>query len=164
MKHKATYGAESEMKLTEADRRLIDILQQDASLSAADLAKATNSSAATCWRKVRNLEERGILGPTVRLVDPAKVGRSIDAFCHVRMKSQDTKARQTFQRAVEVEPAILEVYSTTGEWDYLLHLVVRDIEDLNEILMRRILELDCVAGTATSFALRRIKHTTQIPT
>lgn len=152
------------MKITKGDSRLLALLQQDASLSAASLAKATNSSAATCWRRIRALEERGIIGPPVRLVDPAKVGRSVDAFCQIRMKSQDAASRQALQSALDDEPAVLEVYSTSGEWDYLLHLVVRDMDDLETILMRRILELDCVAGTATTFALRRIKHTTQIPT
>jgi len=151
-------------QVSPAESRLLSILQEDASLSVADLASATNSSAATCWRRIRSLEERGVIGPPVRLVDPAAVGRGIDAFCQVRMKSQDAASREALQRAMEDEPAIVEVYSISGEWDYLLHLIVRDIADLEAVLMRRVLELDCVAGTATIFALRRIKHTTRIPT
>ena len=79
------------------------------------------------------------------------------------MKSQDKDARAAFKRAVDAEPSILEVYSVSGEWDYMLHMVVRDIADFEDILMRRLLELDCVAGTSTIFALRRIKHTRQVP-
>ncbi len=145
------------------DSNLVSILQEDASLSIAELAEATNSSSATCWRRLQRLEERGVIGPPVRLVDPVKLGRGMDAFCQIRMKSQDAASRDMLQRAIDLEPAIVEVYSISGEWDYLLHLVVRDIADLEEILMRRVLELDCVAGTATLFALRRIKHTTTIP-
>ena len=80
------------------------------------------------------------------------------------MKSQNATAREELQRATRDEPAIVEVYSVSGEWDYLLHLVVRDVADLEDVLMRRVLELDCVAGTATICALRRIKHTNRIPT
>ena len=87
----------------------------------------------------------------------------MDVYCQVRMKSQDAQSRQAFQRAVDDEPAIMEVYSVTGEWDYMLHMVVRDIADFEAILMRRLLELDCVAGTSTIFALRRIKHTREVP-
>lgn len=87
----------------------------------------------------------------------------MDVYCQVRMKSQDAASRATFQRAVDAEPAILEVYSVSGDWDYLLHMVVRDIADFEDILMRRLLELDCVAGTSTNFALRRIKHTSVVP-
>ncbi|WP_370311205.1 Lrp/AsnC family transcriptional regulator [Sagittula sp.] len=149
--------------LSPVEAKLLSMLQRDASLSVAELAEAANSSAATVWRRIRSLEERGVIGPPVRLVDPAKVGRGMDVYCQVRMKSQDAQARAAFQKAVDDEPAIMEVYSVTGEWDYMLHMVVRDIADFEDILMRRLLELDCVAGTSTIFALRRIKHTRQVP-
>ena len=64
---------------------------------------------------------------------------------------------------MELEPAIVEVYSISGEWDYLLHLLVKDMADLEDILMKRVLEHESVAGTATIFALRRVKHVTQVP-
>lgn len=144
-------------------RKLLAILQKDASLSVADLAREVNSSPATCWRRLQALEAERVIGPPVRLVDPAKVGRGVDAFCQIRMKSQDMAAREELQRALMAEPSVVEVYSTSGEWDYFLHLIVRDIADLEAVLMRCVLELDCVAGTSTTFALRRIKHTTQIP-
>ncbi|WP_238367703.1 Lrp/AsnC family transcriptional regulator [Mesobacterium pallidum] len=149
--------------LTDAEAKLLAILQRDASASVAEMAEATNASSATVWRRIRALEERGVIGPPVRLVDPAKVGRGMDVYCQVRMKSQDAPSRAAFQRAVDAEPAILEVYSVTGEWDYMLHMVVRDIADFEAILMRGLLELDCVAGTSTIFALRRIKHTREVP-
>ena len=116
------------------EAKMLPILQSDASLSISELAEATNSSPATCWRRLK-----------------------------VRMKSQDAAAREALKRAVDQEPTIIEVYSMSGDWDYLLHLVVRDIADLEAILTRRLLDLDCVANTSTTFALRRIKHTTQIP-
>ncbi|MBO6868495.1 MAG: Lrp/AsnC family transcriptional regulator [Thalassococcus sp.] len=154
---------ENSDQVSEVEAKLLSILQRDASASVANLATATNTSSATVWRRIRALEERGVIGPPVRLVDPAKVGRGIDVYCQVRMKSQDKDARAAFKRAVDAEPSILEVYSVSGEWDYMLHMVVRDIEDFEAILMRRLLELDCVAGTSTIFALRRIKHTREVP-
>ncbi|WP_425100189.1 Lrp/AsnC family transcriptional regulator [Tropicibacter sp. S64] len=149
--------------ISDSDAKLLSILQRDASASTAELAEATNTSPATVWRRIRSLEERGIIGPPVRLVDPARVGRGMDVYCQIRMKSQDADSRAAFQRTVDAEPSILEVYSVTGEWDYMLHMVVRDIADFEAILMRRLLELDCVAGTSTIFALRRIKHTREVP-
>lgn len=145
------------------EAQLLDLLQRDASMSVADIAEATNSSAATCWRRIRDLEAKEVLGPPVRLVDPKAVGRGMDVFCQVRMKSQDEASQRDFKRAVDAEPAIVEVYSISGDWDYLLHLLVRDIEDLEQVLMKQILKLDCVAGTSTLFVLRRIKHTTRVP-
>ncbi|MGG7566477.1 Lrp/AsnC family transcriptional regulator [Rhodovulum sp. DZ06] len=149
--------------LTQIEATLLSILQRDASAGAAEMAEAAGASPATVWRRIRALEERGVIGPPVRLVDPARVGRGTDVFCQVRMKSQDAAARAAFQRAVDAEPAILEAYSMTGDWDYLLHMVVRDIADFEGILMRGLLELDCVAGTSTLFALRRIKHSSVVP-
>jgi len=151
------------IKLSSLDKKILSQLQRDASLSAADLAKQVDSSPATCWRHIRRLEAEGLLGPQVRLVDPGAVGRTMDAFCQVKMKSQDAKARQEFQRSMSLEPTIVEVYSTSGEWDYLMHLLVKDMADLEDILMRRVLEHKNVAATATIFALRRVKHTVEVP-
>ncbi|TDH35182.1 Lrp/AsnC family transcriptional regulator [Pseudohoeflea suaedae] len=153
----------SDFKLGRLEAKIASILQKDASISIDELAERTNSSTTTCWRRIRQMEEAGLFSPPVRLVDPAKVNRPMDAFCQVRMKSQDVKARALFQRSMEAEPAIVEVYSISGEWDYLLHLVVRDIPDVEEVLMNRVLELDCVASASTLFVLRRVKHTTAIP-
>ena len=149
--------------LDDLEARILTILQRDASASAAELAEAVGSSPATVWRRLKGLEDRGVIGPPVRLVDPAKVGRGMDVFVQVRMKSQDAASRAAFQRAMEAEPVITEVYSTSGDWDYLLHLLVRDIADLEAVLMSRILGMDSVAGTSTVFVLRRIKCETAVP-
>lgn len=149
--------------ISDLDARILNLLQRDASRSVAEIAESVGSSSATCWRRIKALQDQGILGKTVRLVDPARVGHTIDAFCQVRVKSQDAKTRMEFQRSMEVEPTITEIYSTSGEWDYLLHLLVRDIAHLEAVLMQRVLNQECVAGTSTTFALRRIKNTTEIP-
>lgn len=153
----------SEITIDALEAKIISAVQEDASISVAELAALTNSSNATCWRRLRALEDAGVISAPVRLVNPAKVGRGMDAFCQVRMKTQDANSRAQFQRAMEATPSIIEVYSISGDWDYLIHLVVRDIADLEEILMERVHELDCVPTASTLFALRRVKHTTQIP-
>lgn len=150
-------------QISDLDRRILAVLQKDASGSMQDLADRVNSSAATCWRRLKALEQNGVIGPPVRHVTPAAVGLGMDAFVQVRMKSQDARARADFQRAMETDPAISEIYSISGEWDYLLHLLVRDIADLESLLMRHVLEHPNVAGTATMFVLRRIKQGTEIP-
>lgn len=151
------------LHLTDLDRRILSALQREGSLSNAALAERVDASASSCWRRVRALEEAGVLGPNVRLVAPAAIGRVLDAFCHVRMQSQDSEARAGFQRALEDEPTIMEVYSISGEWDYLLHMIVRDMQDYESILMGRVLDHPSVAATSTVFALRRVKHTTALP-
>ena len=145
--------------LSPVEAKLLSMLQRDASLSVAELAEAANSSAATVWRRIRSLEERGVIGPPVRLVDPAKVGRGMDVYCQVRMKSQDAQARAAFQQAVDDEPAIMEVYSVTGEWDYMLHMVVRDIADFERVLRRRLMTLPGVGDVEANVILSEERRT-----
>jgi len=150
-------------QLTDLDKRILSEVQREANLSAAELAQRTESSPATCWRRLRALEEAGVIGTAGRLVDPRAVGRTLEAFCSVRLTSQDEETRQSFQRLVDSEDSILEVYSISGDWDYLLHLLVRDMVDLEDVLMRRVLGHKSVGGTSTLFVIRRLKHTTVIP-
>lgn len=150
-------------QLDDLDRRILTILQKDGSLGTNALAERVNASASSCWRRIRALEEAGVLGPNVRLVNPAAIGRALDVFCHVRMKSQGAGARAGFQQALEAEPTILEAYTISGEWDYLLHLIVHDMQDYERILMGHVLDHDSVAATSSIFVLRRVKHTTALP-
>ncbi|WP_299911046.1 Lrp/AsnC family transcriptional regulator [uncultured Paracoccus sp.] len=150
-------------RISDLDRRMLAILQRDASGSVADLAKATNSSSATCWRRLRALEDAGVIGPPVRLVNPEAVGRGMDVFCQIRLKAQSTAARDSFQRAMELIPAVVAIYSISGDWDYLLHLLVRDMADLEGTLMQQMLDHENVAASSTIFALRRLKRTTEVP-
>lgn len=133
------------IQLDALDERILAALQRDGSLSSAALADQVSASPASCWRRVKALEAAGILGPAVRLVSPEAVGRDLDVFCQIRMRSQDAAARQDSQRAMSVEPTVLEVYSISGDWDYLLHLVVRGMKDYEDILMHRILAHRSVA-------------------
>ncbi len=151
------------LHLDDLDRKILTILQKDASLGVNTLAEQVNASASSCWRRIRALEQAGVLGPHVRLVDPVALGRTLDVFCHVRMKSQGPRARASFQRAMEAEPTILAAYSVSGEWDYLLHLIVEDMQDYERILMGHVLDHESVAATSSNFVLRRVKHTTALP-
>ena len=150
-------------QLDAIDDQILSALQRDGSLSSASLAEVVNASPASCWRRVKVLEDAGILGPVVRLVNPEAIGRDLDVFCQIRMRAQDSASRQDFQRAMSLEPTILEVYSVTGDWDYLLHLIVRDMKDYEAILMNHILAHKSVATASSVFALRRVKHTTVVP-
>lgn len=149
--------------LDSLDRKILRVLQVDGSLSNQDLAERVGSSAASCWRRVRALEEAGVLSPAVRLVDPAKLGRGLDVFCQIRMKSQGRAMRATFEEFINAQEDVVECYSITGDWDYLLHIVAQDVADYERVLMRGILDHDAIASSSSIFVLRRIKHTTAVP-
>ncbi len=109
------------------------------------------------------MEEAGILGRTVRLVDPDKVGRGLNVFCQVRMKSHDQGARHDFERFVKGHDEVIECYSMSGEWDYLIRAVVADVRDYEKLLMQAILTHEAVANSSSHFALKTVKYTTELP-
>lgn len=145
------------------DRRIVALLQADATLTNADLAERVGASAASCWRRVRALETSGLLGATVRLVDPAAVGRGVNVLCNVRIRSHSMDARQEFERFVDARPEVVECFSMSGEWDYLLRIVVADVADYNGFLMQTLLGHPSVAGASSHFALSMTKYTTALP-
>lgn len=144
-------------------RRILRVLQTDAGVSNQELADKVGSSAASCWRRVRAMQAAGILGPIVRKVDPAAIGRGLDAFCQVRLKEQTREARASFEQFIDQQDDVVECYAVSGEWDYVLHVLAADVGDYERVLMRAILEHASIAASSTVFALRRVKHSAAIP-
>ena len=145
------------------DRRIVRALQRDAGLSQAALAEKAGASSASVWRRVRNLEREGVLGATVRLADPARLGRSVNVMCQVRMHRQTVDARAEFEQFIEGREEIVECYAMSGEWDYLLRIAVRDVADYDRFIRQGVLAHPSVANAASNFALRQVKYTTEIP-
>lgn len=149
--------------IDELDRRIISALQADAAISHQDLADRVGASAASCWRRIRALEAAGVLGRTVRLVDAASLGKGVNVLCNIRMRSHARDARSAFEQFVDGQAEIVECFSMSGEWDYLLRVIVADVTDYNDFLMNRLLGHPSVAGAASHFALAMTKYTTAIP-
>ncbi|MCC6827346.1 MAG: Lrp/AsnC family transcriptional regulator [Novosphingobium sp.] len=150
-------------ELDAIDRKILDHLQTDASLSNAELAERVGSSAASCWRRVKILEAAGVLGPTVRLLNPQALGRSVNVLCNLRVRSHTREVRNAFEDFVRERREIVECYSMSGEWDYLLRIVVADVADYELFLMRVLLDHPSVGGASSHFALSQTKYTTALP-
>jgi len=149
--------------LDAVDCRIVRALQRDARLSHASLAETVGASAASVWRRVKALEKAGVLGATVRLADPARLGRSVNVLCQVRMTRQTIEARADFEAFIQSREEIVECYAMSGEWDYLLRIAVRDVADYDRFIMRGVLAHPSVANAASNFALRQVKYTTETP-
>ncbi len=145
------------------DRRIVALLQSDGTLSHAELGERVGASAASCWRRVRNLEQQGVLTATVRLVDPAKVGRGVNVFCNVRAKSHARDIRGPFEDFLRSRPEVIECFSMSGDWDYLLRIAVADVADYEAFLMQVLLEHPAVGSASSHFALSMTKYTTSLP-
>jgi DNA-binding Lrp family transcriptional regulator len=149
--------------LDEIDRRLLRELQADAGQSQAALAEKVGASAASVWRRVRSLEETGVLRGAVRLVDPHKVGRGVSVICQLRMRSHAVEERAKFEAFVQARAEIAECFAMSGEWDYLVRVVVRDVADYERFLMGELLKHPTIATAASHFALSQVKYTTALP-
>jgi DNA-binding Lrp family transcriptional regulator len=145
------------------DRDILRSLQEDGSLSVAALAAKVGTSTASCWRRVRSLEAAGILGPTVRLVDARKVHRGVNVMCQVRLKSHAPESRRGIEKLLASHDEIMECYAMSGEWDYLLRIVVADVEEYERFLMHHVLNHESVATVASNFALSQLKYSTALP-
>jgi Lrp/AsnC family transcriptional regulator len=145
------------------DRKLLQQLQRDASISHSELADRVGASTASCWRRVRALEADGILGQQVRLVDPARVGRGVNVICHIKIKNHLAETTEAFEAFVLARDEIIECYSMSGDWDYQLRILVADVEDYTRFLMRTVLRHPSVATGSSHFALAKVKYTTAVP-
>ena len=150
-------------QIDEIDRRIVRELQRDAGVSQAALAERVGASPASVWRRVRALERAGVLGATVRLASAEALGRAVNVLCQVRMTRQSVEARADFEAFISAREEIVECYSMSGEWDYLLRIAVKDVADYDRFIMRGVLAHPAVANAASNFALRQVKYTTEIP-
>ncbi len=151
------------IQLDEIDRRLLRALQADASQSLASLSQSAGASATSCWRRIRALELAKVLGPTVRLVAPDRVERGVNVMCQLRMKSQENAERQKFETFLQARAEIVEAYSMSGGWDYVLRIVVSDVADYQRFLTGTLLNHPAVETVSSHFALSQVKYTTALP-
>jgi len=145
------------------DRRILQSLQENARLSSAELAQKVGLSASPVWRRVRALEEAGVITGYQALVDPAAVGLAVNVFVHVSLEKQVETALEAFEAAVRRRPEVLECYLMTGESDYLLRVVVPDLAEYERFLMDHLTRIRGIASIKSSFALRPVKHGSGIP-
>lgn len=152
----------SKHHLDRVDRSILTLLQQDANLSHASLAERVGASTASCWRRIKALQDVGVITKTVRLVDAALVGKGVNVLCQVRMRSHAPEQRRAFEDFVHDRGEIMDCYSMSGDWDYLLRIVAEDVSDCERFLMRSLLNHPSVATASSHFALTQVKYTTAI--
>ncbi len=149
-------------KLDETDRRLLEILQQDASLSLDSIGERAGLSRNACWRRIKALESAGIIRSRVTLLDPDKVGLSLMVFMMVRTSEHTPDWLDQFRRATRSIPEILSVYRMTGELDYLIRARVADMADYDR-LYQQLTGKVALADVSASFVMEHIKDTHSLP-
>ena len=153
----------SKVKLSASDRKLLEALQDDVSLSQIELAERSGLSRTSVWRRMRELEEAGVIDSRVALLNPEALGLQIHVLLSVSMVKHSDETRRAFEVHVENLPEVMECFSVSGERDYLLQIISRNMESYNEFLNTKILHHASVHSASSSFALRRVKYTTAVP-
>jgi DNA-binding Lrp family transcriptional regulator len=150
------------ISLDDIDRRILDRLQRDGRLSNADLALEVGLSPSPCWRRVKALEEAGIIKGYTAQLDAKSVGLSVTVFMSVSLTTQVEKALQAFERAAAERPEVMECYLMTGDSDYLLRIVVPDLEAYERFVMD-FTKIVGIAQIRSSLALRTVKQGAALP-
>ncbi|MCG8369608.1 MAG: Lrp/AsnC family transcriptional regulator [Proteobacteria bacterium] len=151
------------MNLTRTDRRLLTELQKDATRNRSELAETVGMSRASCWRRIRDFENAGLIERRVALLNPKKAGFTIEVLLLVAMKEHSDENRRSFERHVSLLPEVMECFSVSGDRDYLLQVVAKDMESYNEFLNAEILRHAAVQSASSTFVLRRVKYSTALP-
>ncbi len=149
------------IELDSQDRQLLELMQQDASLSVADLADKVAISKSACWRRIQKFEESGVIRQRVTLLNPAKLGLGLTVFVTIRTNQHNAAWAEKFNSVVQSVEGVLEVYRLGGQIDYLLKAVVPDMPGYDR-LYQKLIDADLFDVTA-SFVMEEIKATTVLP-
>ena len=144
------------------DRKILELIQTDATLSTVEIADKVGLSSTPCWRRIQNLEKRGVISARVALLDRDKLNVGVDVFVAVQTNQHSAAWLKTFATAVAKLPEVLEFYRMSGDIDYLLRVVVPDIAAYDAFYKRLIEQVD-IRDVSSSFAMERIKYTTRLP-
>lgn len=145
------------------DQKIIAALQSDGKATAQQLAQQVGLSPSPCARRIRMLEEAGIIKGYVAVIDQNKVGLPISAFASIKLLRQQEEDLDRFALAVTRWPEVVDCYLMTGQRDYLMRIVVGDLEDYERFLKEKLTRLDGIASIETSFALGLVKRSDHLP-
>ena len=151
------------IELDATDWKILARLQDEARVSNVDLARAVNLSPSPCLNRVRALEEGKVINRYVTLLDPLKIGLTVSVFIQVSLEKQMRNALDTFEASVLAREEVMECYLMTGDADYLLRVIVSDVQSLERFIVDYLAKIPGVASIKSSFALKQVKYKTALP-
>lgn len=149
--------------LDKTNRHILTLLQDNARLSVTELADQVNLSSSPCSRRIKQMEDQGVIQNYVTLLDATKVGLPISIFISITLERQAEIGLQIFEDAIKQWPEVMECYLMTGDADYLLRVVVPDLEAYQKFLLERLTQIPGVANIRSSFALKQVRYKTALP-
>lgn len=145
------------------DRKILSCLQTDARMTNVSLAESVNLSPAPCLRRVRDLEQNGVIRRYTTLLDPDKLGWGVSVFIEVRLERQIMDSLKIFEETINGFQEVMECYLMTGTSDYLLRVVAKDLKYLQSFITDKLAGIPSVANIRSSVALKQVKYKTELP-
>ena len=144
------------------DRKILSVVQEDASLSVAEIGQRVGLSSTPCWKRLQKLEAEGVITGRVALIDPDKIGLGITVFVSIETGDHSQDWLKTFAELVSAMPEVMEFYRMAGDVDYMLRVVVRDMQSYDTFYKKLIAAIP-LKNVTSRFAMERIKSTTALP-
>lgn len=151
------------MKLDDIDKRILRVLQRDGRIANNDLAREVGLSPSPCLRRVKLLEEAGVIDRYVDVLNPAKVGKGLTFFTRIRLDQQDEETLQTFAKEILKLPQVLECYFMLGDYDAMIRVVAADIEDYRRFQSEYLSRIKGVQNLKTDVPSQTVKQTSEMP-
>jgi Lrp/AsnC family transcriptional regulator len=149
--------------LDRTDRRILDLLQREGALPVAEVAARTGLSTTTCWRRIQQLEQDGVIRGRVALLDRSALGLDVTIVAHVKLSTQGRDAIAACAEAIRARPEVLDCYTTMGEWDFMLRIVTKDIKAYEAFYLDHLSKLPNVQSINSSVTVTVIKESTVLP-
>ncbi len=150
-------------RLDAIDSRILDLIQHDAGLSVAEIAERVGLSSSPCWRRIKRLEDVGIVQRRVTLLDREKLGLDFEVYCTVKLSLPTKENLETFEQAVNRWPEVVQCATVTGAADYELRIVTRDMHAFDDFLRDKMLSLGLVSNIESRIVIRAVKNSTAVP-
>ena len=150
-------------ELSSVDLQILEILQEDASLTAAQIAERVNLSASPCWRRIQRLEKEGYIDKRVALLNGEQLGLGVVIFASISLAANDEQSLEQFEAQIQQFPEVLECYTVTGTMDYFVKIVTRDIRGYESFLRQHLLQIPLIRELHSNVAVTQIKFTTSLP-
>jgi Lrp/AsnC family transcriptional regulator len=151
------------LSLSKSDIAILELLQRDATLSTASIAERVNLSQSPCWRRIHRLEEEGVIRDRVALLDRATLGMDMVVFATINLTSTGRQNLMTFERDIVRHPEVVECYTMTGIWDYMLKIVTRDVRHYESFVRNTLTASPSIRELHSHLAVTEIKNTTALP-
>lgn len=145
------------------DAKILSIIQADAALSVAQVAEAVGLSSSPCWRRIKRMEEAGLILRRVTILDREKLGLDFEVYCAVKLSLPSKANLDTFDQAVKGWPEVVECATVTGSADYQLRIITRDMKAFDEFQREKMLSLGLISNIESRIVIRPVKNATAIP-